>query len=99
MGKKKQLSMQFEPTIKPVETLTYAKLSIHEKINYRANSGGFAIIPYLSHYNYYHAPIIYRRKHDRLTRDYYDHYRLNAGGKNRLDRWRKENTNKQYKLI
>ena len=87
MGKKKQLSMQFEPTIKPVETPTYAKLSIHEKINYRANSCGFEIVVYLSRYNYYWAPI-YHRKHDRLTHDYYDHYRLNAGGKNRLSRWR-----------
>ncbi len=86
-----QTELFAEPKPKPKKLLAYNDLSLHEKINYRANKCGFGRIVYLSHYNYYCHRLAHRIKTDCLSTDYFEHYVLNAGGGNRLDTWRKQN--------
>jgi hypothetical protein len=77
----------FPEVVLPV--VTYNSLSIHEKINYRANTCGFERTVYRSRYNYFHHPLI-RFRADSLSKEYFIHYNLNAGGRNRLDTYLKE---------
>ncbi len=88
MKKQTMLELFEEPTPKP--DIVFARLSLHEKINYKANKCGFGRIVYLSHYNYYCQRITHRIKTDSLSADYLEHYELNSGGGNRLDTWRKQ---------
>lgn len=75
----------------PSKKITYASLNIHQKINYRANQGIFRGTVYLNRYYYFHREINAKRDpFDRLTKNYFIHYYLNAGGFNRLDNWKKE---------
>ncbi len=78
---------------KPEKPATFHSLPLHQKINHKANKGMFAV--YLSRYNYYHSPI-HKPKADSLSADYYEHYVLNAGNGNRLDRWRRENKKSMF---
>lgn len=95
----KQLKLEFlKPEKKPA--VTYATLSIHEKINYKANLCGFEQQPYLNRYYYFGLPISNNRdRYDILTKKYYTHYRINSGGEVRLMRWRNEKTLFQGKSI
>lgn len=86
-----QTELFVEPKPEPVKLPTFARLNIHQKINYKANKCGFGRIVYLTRYNYYCNRLIHRIKTDSLSADYYEHYKLNSGNGNRLDRWRKEN--------
>lgn len=82
MKKKGQLTISFYNDNKPQIKLVYAALSIHEKINYKANSCGFQRIVYLSHYNYYCSPIRHNES-DSLTNRWVWHYKANSGAENR----------------
>jgi hypothetical protein len=88
MKKQTMLELFEKPTPKP--DIVFAGLSLHEKINYKANKCGFSGTVYLSKYNYYHYPIRHRIKTDGLSADYFEHYALSAGFGNRIDRWRKQ---------
>lgn len=80
----------FNYDMKPPKKITYAELSIHQKINYKANKGNcFYGTIYLSRYYYFHQEL-FQPVTDRLTKKYWVEYRLNAGGFNRLDTWRAE---------
>lgn len=76
------------PEPKPI--ITYGRLNIHQKINYRANQAIFCGTVYLNRYYYFVKPL-HQPVYDRLTKDYFTHYKLNAGGFNRLDNLKKEN--------
>ena len=93
-----QQTEMFSEPAKESQQIMFCNLSIHEKINHKANKCGFGRIVYLTRYNYFYSPL-HKPKTDRLAREYWEHYRLTAGNFNRLDNWRKENINKQYKLI
>ena len=84
-----------KPVFTKVKKTTYSDLSIHQKINYKANQCGFQGIVYKSRYNYFHRSLI-KAKTDYLTKEYQWHYDQNSGNNNRIDTWRKEN---QSKLI
>ncbi len=88
--KNTQLEIFAEPKPEPKKVTTFHSLNLHQKINYKANKCGFGRIVYLSHYNYYCQMITHRIKTDSLSADYYEHYALNAGNGNRIDRWRKQ---------
>lgn len=74
--------------------ITFSSLSIHEKINYKANQCGFGGTVYLSRYNYFHSPL-YKPRFDSLSKEYYWHYNVNSGGSNRIDNWIKKKTLKK----
>lgn len=77
----------------PRKKITYSSLNIHQKINYKANMGNaFYGSVYRSRYLYFHEIINARRDpYDCLIENYFIEYRLNAGGSNRLQNWKKQN--------
>lgn len=88
----------FEPEMpKPKKQITYSSLSIHQKINYKANQCGFQSVVYLSRYNYSASPL-HKPKYECLTEKYNWHYKVNSGGFNRLDTYLK-NKNAQKQLF
>src|SRR5690554_3925038 len=88
----------FEPE-RPIlkRQITYSSLSIHQKINYKANQCGFQSVVYLSRYNYFAAPL-HQPEYECLTKRYAWHYNANSGGMNRIDNWIK-NKNAQKQLF
>lgn len=80
---KNQLDL-FEKKMAKPKKVCYASLDPHQKINYKANECGFQSKIYLSHYNFYEMHL-YQAITDYLTEDYQIHYKINAGGFNRLD--------------
>jgi len=92
-----QLTFQFKEP-KPITVRkSFAQLSIDEKINYKANSEGFGIVPYLSRFNYYKKPLD-RIETRFLTNRYFIHYRANSGEFNRIESYMKSK-NKTLKFL
>lgn len=81
----KQLSLFPTPERKPVEKITYSSLSIHQKINYKANECGLHAV-FKSRYHYYGMPLSNPKVHS-LTKYYWIHHRINSGGEVRLKRY------------
>lgn len=74
----------------PPKKIIYAELNINQKINYKANQGIFCGTILKNRFYYFVKPL-FQPIYDRLTKDYFTHYYLNAGGFNRLDNWKKQN--------
>jgi hypothetical protein len=89
----KQLNIFYNPVNKPV--ITYSSLSIHQKINYKANECGLHVV-YKNKYNYFTKPL-YKAKTESLTVNYIWHHKVNGGFNNRIDNYRKQQ-NKQLEL-
>ena len=85
---KGQLNLFPEPVkAKPIQ-IFYMDLNIHQKINCRANSCGFEKIYYLMYHRYRIQSLRSRdERFDSLTKRYFTHYYLNAGGSNRVDNY------------
>lgn len=84
------------PVVKVV--VTYASLSVHEKINWRANQCMSKPWVYRSRYNYYHHPL----RHEvstHLTAGYWWHYRANSGRMNLLDNYLKKKKEQSYTIF
>lgn len=88
MKKPIQMSLFAPKRPEPKKPITFASLSVHAKINYKANECGFGGIVYRSKYNYFESPL-FQPKTDELSNKYWWHHRKNAGGENRIKRWRK----------
>lgn len=80
-AKQLELFKSDQPTLLPV--ITFASLTINEKINYKANECGLCAV-LRSFYNYNRAPL-YQPKTDQLTEKYNWHHRVNAGSEKRIN--------------
>lgn len=77
----------FDTQRKQTNKSTFSKLSIHQKINYKANECGMHSV-YLSFYNYFRKPLI-QPIIDTLTSKYTWHHSVNSGAEVRIDAYRK----------
>jgi hypothetical protein len=64
------------------KVITFASMSIDQKINYKANECGLHCV-YLSRYNYFCKPL-FQPVVSTLTSTYHWHHRVNSGAENRL---------------
>jgi hypothetical protein len=83
-----QLELFEQPAPLKKRKQLYNDLTIHQKINYKANMCGFSHLVYGMYYQYgyQHLDIRYYPI-DRLNDRYAWHYKHNSGGFNRLDRY------------
>lgn len=79
----------------PKPAVTFASLSVHQKINYKANECGFQGVPYRSKYNYYAMPL-FQPEIGSLSDRYRWHYKVNAGYENRIEVYRKKKGGKLW---
>lgn len=77
----------FNP-VKRYEKKPYPSLTIHEKINFKANLCGFSSLVYTC-FNLVNDVTPIRIKYDRLTTKYFWHHKVNAGSEQRIKNYRK----------